>query len=187
MRTWYRNLVGMLALLAACVACDSHRTDLAPASMNPVAFGPPLKVQLRWGGGDTTTIGRRWDGNLHLDCGRILNVRFLQLEMADGDGVAPHRRDESGTTVHWRSLVRGDVDGVEATIVPCVGEPGSTMRVQTPGRQWTARLAWSRDDFVSLPVGTHGERLDIRIRAVPDTQPSAEAAKPAVPLSPPVS
>ena len=166
MRPWHHNMLIILALLTACTSYDSPASMAEGAAAQPEALGAALKVQLHWGGGDSTDVARNWDGQLHLDCGRITDVRFLDLEIADGDGVAPHRRDANGTTLHWRSLVRGDVDGIEATILPCLGEPGSTLDVRTPARRWTARLAWSQDDFVSLPVGTRHEHLDIRIHTL---------------------
>jgi len=182
MRSYGRQLVLALSfVLAALTACDTP--DLAQYTKIPsdVALGAPLQVQVRWGGGNPGLTPQRWDGQLHLDCGRVTAVRFLGLEIADGDGVAPHKRGEDGTHVHWRSLAGSDFDGVEATILPCRDddvEAGSTLTVTTPNRQWTARLAWSRDDFVSLPVGKRGQRLDVRIRPLPGVGDGGERALP---------
>lgn len=171
------KVLAALSLLIGANSCDAptptHAADpWHTATDSGEIYGAPIKLQLRWGGGEPVGGPSRWDGDLHLDCGRITDLRFTGAERDEGDGLGVGQRDERGTNVRWRSTVDGDRDGVEATIIPCVGEAGSTLQVTTPGRQWRARLQWSRDEFVSLPVGDAGERLEIRLRAVETNGPN---------------
>ncbi len=153
----------VLCGLAGGCALEPQTVDDTPE------LAAPLRVDVRWGrpsGVAVNELARSWDGAMHLDCGEVRAVAFLDPETADGDGVIPHHRSGRETTVRWRSLVRHGQDGVSAEVRPCAGDPGSTLLIRAPGRSWSARLSWTRDDFVSLPVGRHGERLEIRIRPV---------------------
>lgn len=123
-----------------------------------------------------------WDGYLSLDCGEIRQVEGLGLEQrrgedgraSEGDRVGPVVVGEAGDQrVYWRSGTGGDWDGVRVTLDACPPSPqresGGSLKVVTPMRTYVARLAWSVDDFVSMPVG-RGASLDVHIAADRDSQ-----------------
>ncbi|MCO4764385.1 MAG: hypothetical protein KC502_22935, partial [Myxococcales bacterium] len=133
--------LGVLAMLFM-LSCDSR---FAP---EPATLAEPVSLQLRWGGG--TSGPQRWDGSVSVDCGRIDDVRAVELE--SGDGVLIDAQTDEWARARWRSEVDAGFDGVTARIFPCAGQPGSTLTVTTPNKRWTARLSWIADDYVSLPV-----------------------------------
>lgn len=148
-----------------------------------------LVATVRWGQPTGTPIAAdqaadklSWDGYLALDCGEIRKVEGLGLEtrrgedgrVGNGDRVGPVVLGEAGDQrVYWRSGTGGDWDGVRVTLDACAPgqqrETGGSLKVVTPLRTYVARLAWSVDDFVSMPVA-HGAFLDVHIAADRDPQ-----------------
>lgn len=123
-----------------------------------------------------------WDGYLSLDCGEIRKVEGLGLEQRSGDDGRPSEGDRLGPVVvgeagdqrvYWRSGTNSDWDGVRVSLDACPPSPlrenGGSLKVVTPLRTYVARLAWSVDDFVSMPVG-RGAYLDVHIAAERDSQ-----------------
>lgn len=117
----------------------------------------------------------QWDGHVALDCGEIVAAQPLGLEtesaslpLASTDSLGPVVWGDDGSQrVYWRSHTKGDWDGVQVRLRACPKGPGreagSTLRITTPERSWTARLGWSQDDFSSIPTGTDGTSLDVHI------------------------
>lgn len=159
----------------------------APAQA--AAFDPRSAVRLvatvRWGHPeskpeDIAAAGQSimWDGYLSLNCGAIEQVEPLGLELErapDGrlsaaDRMGPVVVGEGGDQrVYWRSLTRSDWDGVRVQLAACPRSQGggtpTQLRIVTPPRTYVARLDWTVDDFVSLPVGMGGASLDVHITA----------------------
>lgn len=148
-----------------------------------------LVATVRWGQPTGTPIAAEavadklsWDGYLALDCGEIRKVEGLGLEtkrgedgrIGDGDRMGPVVLGEAGDQrVYWRSGTGRDWDGVRVTLDACAPgqqrETGGSLKIVTPLRTYVARLAWSVDDFVSMPVA-HGAYLDVHIAADRDPQ-----------------
>lgn len=148
-----------------------------------------LVATVRWGQPTATPIAAdpaadklSWDGYLALDCGEIRSVEGLALEtrrsedgrLGEGDRMGPVVLGEAGDQrVYWRSATGRDWDGVRVTLDACAPDPqrqsGGSLKVVTPLRTYVARLAWSVDDFVSMPVA-HGAFLDVHIAAERDPQ-----------------
>ena len=148
-----------------------------------------LVATLRWGQPTAQPTPKQaatdqvnWDGYLSLDCGEIRKVEGLGLEQrrgedgraSEGDRIGPVVVGEAGDQrVYWRSATASDWDGVRVTLDVCPPstqrESGGSLKVVTPMRTYVARLAWSVDDFVSMPVG-RGAFLDVHIAAERDSQ-----------------
>ncbi len=168
----------------------------APAVVAPLrqlAFNPAKAMHLvatvRWGQPTALPVADQrlpdklsWDGYLALDCGEIRKVEGLGLEtrrsedgrLGEGDRMGPVVLGELGDQrVYWRSGTGRDWDGVRVTIDACPPgrerESGGHLKVVTPLRTYVARLAWSVDDFVSMPVA-NGAYLDVHIAAERDPQ-----------------
>jgi hypothetical protein len=151
----------------------------------------PLTATIRWGhparplatpvagnaaAADATTLAQ-WDGHVALDCGEIVAAQPLGLESEWQSAVSPQGPtdrlgpvvwgDDGSQRVYWRSRTSGDWDGVQVRLRACPKSPGreagSTLRITTPQRSWTARLGWSQDDFSSIPTGPDGTSLDVHI------------------------
>jgi hypothetical protein len=117
----------------------------------------------------------QWDGHVALDCGEIVAAQPLGLEVdaAALPGGAPDRLgpvvwgDDGSPRVYWRSHTAGVWDGVQVRLRACPKSPGreagSTLRITTPQRSWTARLGWNQDSFSSIPTGPDGTSLDVHI------------------------
>lgn len=142
----------------------------------------PLTATVRWGQtasahGQPRRPGpsHTWDGWLALDCGEVVDREALGWERAaqlpgdPTDALGPVVwADDGSQRVYWRSSTSDDWDGVRVRLRACPKGPereaGSTLRVVTPQRSWTARLGWSQDDFSAIPLGD-GLGLEIHIGA----------------------
>jgi hypothetical protein len=140
-------------------------------------------VTARWGrtqgpgvaGATEAAATTVWDGYIAIDCGRILSVTPLALEAGDADGpgtadvlsegISEAQIVGRGAKIAFRSSTHGDWDGMRAVVAACDdrGED-SMLTIHTAQRRFAARLAWSADDFIALPVGTSGDALEIHTR-----------------------
>ncbi len=144
-------------------------------------------VTARWGrtdGARATAPDRRdaapalrWDGELRIDCGHIESALPLGMERAerpaDGEDDADEqtvRVDGQGAVLPFRSTTREGWDGIRVVVQACrdAGDGGSTLTLVTAQKRFAARLDWSADDFVALPVGTAGDALEVHTAAALD-------------------
>lgn len=147
------------------------------AGLQP-AMARRLVVTVRWGHPvkpPKQAAATAWDGYVALDCGEIVDAAPLAWEPGSGDHLGPVVRGEAGDQrIYWRSATAADWDGLRLRVQTCPADDGngdSQLRIVTPARTYVARLAWSEDDFVSLPtVGGDGS-LDVHIAGDHDTQP----------------
>ncbi len=164
------------------------------------AVGAAIVVTMRWGQTDSSMATTddtddasavNWDGFLALDCGEIRKVEplFLELDDPSSEELRPHadflgpvvRGDSGDLRVYWRSKTRRSWDGIKAHLVACDAEPddpdggGSTLAIRTQQRAYTARLDWSANDFVSLPIERRGQALEVHINAEFDERALAGA------------
>lgn len=164
------------------------------------AVGAAIVVTVRWGHTDSSLAGTEdhdatgpvvWDGFLALDCGEISKVEPLALELDDpasakvrayADFLGPVVRGDGGDKrVYWRSKTRRSWDGFKAHLVACdvdatdPNDTGSTLAIRTEQRAYTARLDWSANDFVSLPIDKAGQALEVHINAQFDERQMAGA------------
>lgn len=118
----------------------------------------------------------RWDGELRIDCGSIESVLPLGMEIGDtaaagDDETLPTRRIEGGRgeALPFRSTTRDGWDGMRVVVRSCDDQArGATVTLATQQRRFAARLDWSTDDFVALPVGTAGDALEVHTAAALD-------------------
>ena len=183
---------------AAPAGTLARQTVAVPMQATDVPAGAEVRqlvVTVRWGhpSGHATAKGNAaWDGYLALDCGDIGRVDPQAWESDAGDHVGPVVRGEAGDQrVYWRSTTAADWDGLKLRVQTCPTDTDgsrSNLRIVTPARTYVARLAWSLDDFVSLPTGLDGSSLDIHIAADTELQPirrdRVSQAAPMLPLQP---
>lgn len=200
------GLVGWASLRPLPSALPAPPSASEPRSARKLAFDPRSAIRLvatiRWGhpeakadeagpAGQTVT----WDGYLSLNCGAIEQVEPLGLELLRDDDGRPTAGDRMGPVVigekgdqriYWRSSTGLDWDGVRVRVAACPrGEEPSLLRVVTPPRTYVARLDWTVDDFVSMPVGHGGASLDVHIAAAKDTDSLQASRITAAPPPPP--
>ncbi len=200
------GLVGWASLRPLPSALPPPQSASEPHLAQKLAFDPRSAIRLvatvRWGHpeakadevgptGQTVT----WDGYLSLNCGAIEQVEPLGLELLRDDEGRPTAGDRMGPVVigekgdqrvYWRSSTGLDWDGVRVQVAACPrGEEPSVLRVVTPPRTYVARLDWTVDDFVSMPVGHGGASLDVHIAAAKDADSLQASRITAAPPPPP--
>lgn len=176
---------------------EPRRTPPAPAKTATASWSrlPPgagirarmaLTATVRWGQTASPHSQPRgagpaqvWDGWLALDCGEVVDREALGWERAAAlpdaatDALGPVVwADDGSQRVYWRSTTSDDWDGVRVRLRACPKGPereaGSTLRVVTPHRSWSARLGWSQDDFSAIPLG---EGLGLEVHIGVDKEP----------------
>lgn len=180
--------VGLSA--AAMLQLDPAPPRQAPRVEVPASGGNSglgrFVITARWGkteGARATAPDRaagpelRWDGVVRVDCGQIESAQGLGMEVAeiaelgedDVAAVTP-TADGRGAEVHFRSRTREGWDGLRLVVHACpdAGDGGSTLSLQTAQRSFHARLAWSANDFVAIPVGDRGDALEVHTAAALD-------------------
>ncbi len=160
-------------------------TGAAPRSVFDPRSAIRLVATVRWGHPEAKPDEQSppgqsvvWDGYLSLNCGAIEQVEPLGLELVRGDDGRLSAGDRIGPVVvgdqgdqrvYWRSSTGQDWDGVRVRVAACPhGKEPSLLRIVTPPRTYVARLDWTVDDFVSMPVGHGGASLDVHIAADKD-------------------
>ena len=179
---------------------DGVEVPLHRGARTKPAVGTAIVVTVRWGRTDSSvpstavdddTESVVWDGFLALDCGEISKVEPLSLELDDpkSTDLRPHtdflgpvvRGDGGDKRVYWRSNTRRSWDGFKAHLIACDADAqdpddsGSTLAIRTEQRAYTARLDWSANDFVSLPIERQGQALEVHINAQFDERQLAGA------------
>lgn len=187
--------IGAEGLRPASVEVSADRG----AKVKP-AVGAAIVVTLRWGRTDAsvpTTADEAktppvvWDGFLSVDCGDIRQVSPLSFELDDpaspelrpyADFLGEARRGDRGDhRVYWRSKTRRGWDGVVVRLTACDPDPevadgaGTTLAIRTEQRDYTARLDWSANDFVSLHTDRPDQKLEVYINAEYDERALAGA------------
>ena len=185
-------LLGVGALVAGALTLDPapqlepRKVEVSANAARRSGLGR-FVVTARWGRTDgaratapdrrDAAVARRWDGELRIDCGTIESAVPLGMERAErpSDGeddadVDAVRVEGKGAALPFRSTTREGWDGLRVVVQACrdAGDGGATLTLQTARRHFAARLDWSADDFVALPVGTAGDALEVHTTAALD-------------------